>query len=106
MQSMNVILYVYLSEFGGHGGLQPTVLATDAYAIWKAHAADAGPGAIISYNCQTTAVAWIIAKVSQSVRGTTETKDREFLKKYACQVIYHGVRSRTDGLGDEKAKMH
>lgn len=106
MQSMNVILYVYRSEFRGHGGLQPTVFATDAYAIWKAQAADAGPGVITSYNCQTTAVAWIIAKVSQSVKGTIETKEPDFLKKYACQVVYHGVRSRTDGLGDEKAKMH
>lgn len=56
------------------GGCSPLYLR-DAYAIWKAHAADAGPGAITSYNCQTMAVAWIIAKVSQSVRGTIETKD-------------------------------
>lgn len=60
---MNIILYIYLSEFRGHEGHN---LYTCSWAdrVWKVNTADAGPGAAASQNCQNTAIVWIIAKAA------------------------------------------
>lgn len=49
---MNVILYVYLSEFRGHRGSNPLYSLLMHTLFWKANTADAGPGAITFYFCQ------------------------------------------------------
>lgn len=60
---MNIILYVYLSELGGHGG-HNLYTGSRAGRVWKVNTADAGPGAAASRNCQNTAIVWIIAKAA------------------------------------------